>query len=82
VTWPDDREVASVERGDPDRAVPLGQGDHGCVRPAEPQVGIGTDEILDSLPVGRAEVSYFQLALDDSGIQGGFCLRAKLPVVR
>jgi hypothetical protein len=29
VTWPDDGKVAAVERGDPDRAVPLGQGDHG-----------------------------------------------------
>jgi hypothetical protein len=36
VAWPDDGEVATVERGDPDCAIPFSQGDHGRVRPTEP----------------------------------------------
>jgi hypothetical protein len=59
VAWPDDGEVAAVERGDPDRAVPLGQSDHGCVSPAQPQVSVGADQILDALPVGDGEICHF-----------------------
>jgi len=32
--------------------MPLGQGDHGRIRPAEPQVSAGADQVLDALPVG------------------------------
>jgi hypothetical protein len=42
----------------------FGDGDHGCVRPAEPQVSIDADQVLNTLPVGDAEVSYFQLAVE------------------
>jgi hypothetical protein len=52
VTWPNDRKVAAVERGDPDRALPFGWGDHGRIRPSEPQVSVGGDQVLDALPVG------------------------------
>jgi hypothetical protein len=80
VTWPDDGEVAAIERGDPDRALPFGDRDHGCVRPAQPQVSVSADQVLDALPVGDAEVCYFQLAVDDRRVQAGFRLGAKLPV--
>jgi hypothetical protein len=56
MTWPHNGEVAPVEGGDPDRAMPLGQGDHGRIRPAEPQVSVGADQGLDALPVGYAEI--------------------------
>lgn len=80
VAWPDYGEVAAVKRCDPDRAVPLGQGDHGRVRPAEPQVSVGANQILDALPVGDDKTGYFQLTLDDGRVQGRFCLCAKLAV--
>lgn len=80
MTWPDNGEMAPVERGDPYRAMPLGQGDHGRIRPAEPQVGVGANQILDALPVGYAEIGHLQLAIDDGRVQAGFRLRAKLPV--
>jgi len=80
VAWPDDGEVAAVERGDPDRALPFGGRDHGCVGPAQPQVRVSADQVLDALPVGDAEVCHFQLALDDGRVQAGFCFRAELPV--
>lgn len=80
MTWPDDSEVAAVERGDPEGAAALGESDHGCVRSAEPQVSVGADQVLDTLPVGDAEVCHFQLALDDGRVQAGFCFRAELPV--
>jgi hypothetical protein len=56
VTWPDDREMAAIERGDPNRALPFGEGDHGCVRPAQPQVRVSADQVLDALPVSDTEV--------------------------
>lgn len=77
---PDDSEVAAVERGDPSHAMAFGDGDHGCVRPAEPQVSVDADQVLDTLPVGDAEVCYFQLAVDDGRVQAGFRLGAELPV--
>src|ERR1700678_2610932 len=80
MTWPYYGEMAPVECGDPDRAMPLGQGDHGRIRPAEPQVSVGADQILDALPVGYVEIGHFQLAIDDGRVQAGFRLRAKLPV--
>jgi hypothetical protein len=80
MTWPHNGEVAPVECGDPDRAMPLGQGDHGRVRPAEPQVSVGADQVLDALPVGYAEIGHLQLAIDDGRVQAGFRLRAELPV--
>src|ERR1017187_7432564 len=60
--------------------MPLGQGDHGRIRPAEPQVSVGADQVLDALPVGYAEIGHLQLAIDDGRVQAGFRLRAKLPV--
>ncbi len=80
MTWPYNGEVAPVECGDPDRAMPLGQGDHGRIRPAEPQVSVGADQVLDALPVGYAEIGHLQLAIDDGRVQAGFRLRVKLPV--
>ena len=80
MTWPYNGEMAPVEGGDPDHAMPLGQGDHGRIRPAEPQVSVGADQILDALPVGYAEIGYLQLAIDDGRVQACFRLRAKLPV--
>lgn len=80
MTWPHNREVASVECGDPDRALPLGHGDHGSIGPAEPQVSVGADQVLDALPVGYAEIGHLQLAIGNGRIQGGFRLRAELPV--
>ena len=56
--------MAAVERCDPDRAVPLRHGDHRGIRPAEPQVSVGADQVLDTLPVGGTEIGDFQLALD------------------
>ena len=61
VTGANDGEVAAVERGDPDCALPFGERDHGCVCPAQPQVGIGADQILVALPVGDGELGDFQL---------------------
>lgn len=80
VTWPDDAEVAAVERSDPDGALPLGEGDHGCIRPAQPQVRVSADQVLDALPVADAEIGHFQLAVDDGRLQAGFRFGAKLPV--
>jgi hypothetical protein len=80
VTWPDDGEVAAIERGDPDRALPFGEGDHGCVRPAQPQVRVSADQVLDALPVGDPEIGHFQLAVDDGRVQAGFRFGAELPV--
>jgi hypothetical protein len=80
MTWPHNGEVAPAERSDPGRAMPLGQGDNGRIRPAEPQVSVGADQVLDALPVGCAETGHLQLAIDDGRVQAGFRLRAKLPV--
>ena len=63
MTWPYNGEVAPVECGDPDRAMPFGQGDHGRIRPAEPQVSVSADQVLDALPVGYAEIGHLQLAI-------------------
>jgi hypothetical protein len=38
------------------------------VCPAEPQVGVSADQILDALPVGYAEIGHLQLAVDDGGV--------------
>lgn len=75
-----DGEVAAVQCGDPASAVALGQGDDGRVRPAEPQVSVGGDQILDAPPVIDVEVGYFYLALDDRRVQTGLRLGAKLAV--
>ena len=82
MTRPDNGEVAAVERGDPDRAMPLGKGDHGCVCSAEPQVSIGADEVKDALPVSDAKIGNFQLAIGDGLVQAGFRFGAELPVIR
>ncbi len=68
VTWPDDGEVAAVKRSDPGSATPLGQGDHGRIRPAEPEVSVGADQILDALPVGDVKIRHFHLAFDDGRV--------------
>jgi hypothetical protein len=34
------------------------KGDHGHIRPAEPQVSVGADRILDALPVGYVEIGH------------------------
>ncbi len=73
-------EVAPVECGDPDRAMPLGQGDDGRIRPAEPQVSIGADQVLDALPVGYAEIGHLQLAIDDGRVETGLRFRTKLAI--
>ncbi len=74
MTWPYNGEVAPVECGDPDRAMPLGQGDDGRIRLAEPQISVGADQVLDTLPVGYAEIGHLQLAIDDGRVQAGFRL--------
>jgi hypothetical protein len=69
VTWPDDSEVAAVERGDPYRALSFGERDHGYVRSAQPQVSVSADKVLDALPVCGGGVGHFQLALDDGRVE-------------
>ena len=59
-------EVAVVEGGDPAFAAALGEGDDGRVRSAEPQVGVGRDQLADALPVfyARAATSIWPSMID------------------
>ena len=66
VTRPDDGEMAAVERGDPDRALPFGERDHRRVRPAQPQVSVRADKVLDALPsvMARSATSNWPSMMD------------------
>jgi hypothetical protein len=44
------------------------------------RVGVAGDELADALPVLKVQAGDLQLAADDGGIQGGFGVRAELPV--
>lgn len=57
--------MATVKSCDPIHIAALGEGDYGCIRSAESQVGVSRNEILNAFPVINVEAGYFYLTLDD-----------------
>jgi hypothetical protein len=62
---PGDIEVPPVQGGDPDSAVPFGQGDYGGVGAAQGQAGVGGDWFADPFPVGAVGCGDQWPSIDD-----------------
>ena len=67
----DDGEVPVVERGDGGDVKPLGDGDDTRVDEAEPEIGVGLDQLHAAEVVGDGEVDHLYLTAGDKPEEAG-----------